>query len=80
MGTRVGVGPCHLPPGERERWPILRSNLDGKPFKRLLKPLVAQTHLPVIRVKPTGAAGKSARRRTAGHTKARGIKGDAKAQ
>ena len=26
------------------------SNLDEKPFKRLLKPLVAETHLPVMRV------------------------------
>jgi hypothetical protein len=36
--------------GKRERWPILRSSRAYRPFDSVLRPLVAQTGLPVVRV------------------------------
>jgi hypothetical protein len=36
--------------GERKRWPLLRSLFNVKAFDRLLKPLLDNTDLPVVRV------------------------------
>ncbi len=36
--------------GERKRWPLLRSIFNVWAFDRLLKPLLEQTNLPVVRV------------------------------
>jgi hypothetical protein len=36
--------------GLRERWPVIGSSLDENAFDHLLKPLVASTDLPVVRV------------------------------
>ena len=37
--------------GERRRWPVLRSGLNVRAFEYVVKPLVEQTDLPVVRVK-----------------------------
>jgi hypothetical protein len=36
--------------GERTRWPLLQSIFTNKAFDNVLKPLVAQTDLPVVRI------------------------------
>ncbi|MEO6435742.1 MAG: hypothetical protein ABIP55_08260 [Tepidisphaeraceae bacterium] len=37
--------------GERKRWPMLRSIFNAWPFEYIVRPMVEQTGLPVVRVK-----------------------------